>query len=86
LNQKELEIVSKSIEVAFNKINGDDRESISGIKIVNPKEHEVELTFKGFNWEVSSFLSIKYNLSLKIRILLKFSGIGGFPSSTPSSL
>jgi len=58
LNQKELEIVSKSIEVAFDKINGDDRESISGIKIVNPKEHEVELTFKGFNWESTSFLSI----------------------------
>ena len=58
LNQKELEIVSKSIEVAFDKINGNDRESISGIKIVNPKEHEVELTFKGFNWEVTSYLSI----------------------------
>ena len=58
LNQKELEIVSKSIEIAFDKINGNDRESISSIKIVNPKEHEVELTFKGFNWEVTSFLSI----------------------------
>ena len=58
LNQKELEIVSKPIDLAFDKINGQDRESISGIKIVNPKEHEVELTFKGFNWEVTSFLSI----------------------------
>lgn len=58
LNQKELEIISKSIELAFDKINGKDRESISNIKIVNPKEHEVELTFKGFNWEVTSFLSI----------------------------
>ena len=58
LKQKELEIVSKPIKLAFDKINGKDRESISGIKIVNPKEHEVELTFKGFSWEVTSFLSI----------------------------
>lgn len=58
LKLKELEIVSKTIQLAFDKINGKDRESISGIKIVNPKVHEVELTFKGFNWEVTSFLSI----------------------------
>ncbi|MFX1481503.1 MAG: Rho termination factor N-terminal domain-containing protein [Promethearchaeota archaeon] len=56
--QKEIEIISDEINLAFKKINGEDRESLSEIKIVNPKNHEIELTFKGFNWEVSSYLSI----------------------------
>jgi len=58
LKQKELEIISNQIDLAIKKINGEDRESIAEIKIVNPNEHEIELTFKGWNWEVSSFLSI----------------------------
>ncbi len=58
LQQKELEIISKSISLALKKIRGEDRENISGIKIVNPEEHEIELSFKGFNWENTSFLSI----------------------------
>ncbi len=58
LNQKELEIIKSGIDLAIKKINGEDRESIAGIKIVNPDRHEVELKFKGFNWEVNSFLSI----------------------------
>ena len=58
LNQKELEIVSKQINLAIQKINGKDRESVADIRIVNEDEHEVELRFKGFNWEVTSFISI----------------------------
>jgi len=58
LKQKELEIISNGINLALKKINGEDRESIADIKIVNPNEHEIELQFKGWNWEVSSFLSI----------------------------
>ncbi|MBY8989775.1 MAG: Rho termination factor N-terminal domain-containing protein [Candidatus Lokiarchaeota archaeon] len=56
--QKELEIISDEINLAFKKVNGEDRESISEIKIINPKNHEMEITFKGFNWDVSSYLSI----------------------------
>jgi hypothetical protein len=56
--QKEIEIISGEINLAFKKINGEDRESISEIKIVNPKNNEIEVSFKGFNWEVSSYLSI----------------------------
>jgi len=58
INQKELEIVSSGIDLALKKINGEDREKITNFKIVNPNEHEIEIYFKGFNWEVTSFLSI----------------------------
>ncbi|MFW9824498.1 MAG: Rho termination factor N-terminal domain-containing protein [Candidatus Thorarchaeota archaeon] len=58
INQKELEIVSDGITLALKKINGEDRETIKDIKIVNPKNHEVEIRFKGFNWEIGSYLSI----------------------------
>ena len=56
--QKELEIISREINLALKKINGEDRESISEIKIVNSKNHEIEISFKGFNWETGSYLSI----------------------------
>ncbi|TFG07032.1 MAG: hypothetical protein EU539_06050 [Promethearchaeota archaeon] len=59
LKDKELEIVSKEIELALNKINGQDRESIESIKIVNPDRHEVEINFKGWNWDVTSYLAIR---------------------------
>jgi len=58
LQQKEIEIISSGIDLAIKKINGEDRESIAEIKIVNPNKHEIELKFKGWNWEVESFLSI----------------------------
>lgn len=58
LKQKELEIISKEIGLAIKKINGEDRESIDAIKVVNPDLHEIELNFKGFNWEITSFLSV----------------------------
>jgi len=58
LEQKEGDIISKEINSAFKKINGEDRESITEIKVVNEKNHEIELKFKGFNWKSSSYLSI----------------------------
>lgn len=58
MEQKELEIISNEIQIAVKIINGSYRETISAIKIVNEKNHEIELLFKGFNWEVSSYLSI----------------------------
>ena len=58
LKQKELEIVSSEINLALKKINGEDRESISKIEIVNQDTHEIKILFKGFNWETASFLSI----------------------------
>ncbi|MFX1339596.1 MAG: Rho termination factor N-terminal domain-containing protein [Promethearchaeota archaeon] len=61
LKEKEIEIVSKEIDLAIKKINGQDRESIDSIRIVNPDNHEIETKFKGFNWEITSFLSITKN-------------------------
>ena len=58
VKNKELEIISSEIDLALKKINGEDRESVESIKIVNPDLHEIEIQFKGFNWESISFLSI----------------------------
>jgi hypothetical protein len=58
LKQKENEIISNGIDLAIKKINGEDRERIVEIKVVNPDKHEIEMLFKGWNWEVESFLSI----------------------------
>ncbi len=58
LKEKEIEIISSEINLALKKIKGEDRETISNIRIVNPKLHEIEISFKGFNWETTSFLSI----------------------------
>jgi len=58
LKQREIEIVSSGIDLALKKINGEDRESVAEIKIVNLNKHEIELKFKGWNWKVESFLSI----------------------------
>jgi len=58
LKQKELEIISDGINQALKKINGEDRETITEINIVNPNNHELEIKFKGFNWESGSYLSI----------------------------
>jgi hypothetical protein len=58
LEEKEGDIISNEINTAIKKINGEDRESITDIKVVNEKNHEIELKFKGFNWESSSYLSI----------------------------
>ena len=58
LEQKEEDIISSEIDLAIKKINGEDRESITNIKVVNDKNHEIELQFKGFNWKSESFLSI----------------------------
>jgi hypothetical protein len=58
IKQKELEVIGDEIDLAIKKINGEDREKIETIKIVNEKEHEVEILFKGFNWENTVFLAI----------------------------
>jgi len=56
--EKELDIISGGIQSAIEMIKGVYRESIKNIKIINPKDHEVEFLFKGMNWETTSFLSI----------------------------
>jgi len=58
LEQKEGDIISNEINTAIKKINGEDRESITDIRVVNDKNHEIELKFKGFNWKSGSYLSI----------------------------
>lgn len=58
LQEKEIDIITDGINLALKKINGEDRESVAEIKIVNPEDHEIELLFKGFNWEVQSYLSV----------------------------
>lgn len=58
LYNNELEIISKEINLALKKINGEDRENILEINIVNPENHEVEISFKGWNWDTKSYLSI----------------------------
>lgn len=58
ISQKELEIISDGIDLAIKKIKNEDRENLVEIKVVNPDEHEIELFFKGWNWENTSFLSI----------------------------
>jgi hypothetical protein len=64
LKQEEMEIISDGIDLAIKKITGEDRERIAEIKVVNPDNHEVEILFKGWNWEVESFLSItKQNIN-----------------------
>ena len=59
INQKELEVISEGFDLALKKINYEDRENIAEITIVNPDQHEVEILFKGWNWETKSYLSIK---------------------------
>ena len=58
IEQKEGDIISNEINTAIKKISGEDRESITEIRVVNDKNHEIELIFKGFNWKSSSYLSI----------------------------
>ncbi|TFF95109.1 MAG: hypothetical protein EU547_07890 [Promethearchaeota archaeon] len=61
LKQKELKIIGDAIDVAIKKINGEERETVESIKIVNEKNHEIEISFKGFNWENTVFLAINQN-------------------------
>ncbi|MGV9200455.1 MAG: Rho termination factor N-terminal domain-containing protein [Promethearchaeia archaeon] len=58
IKKREYNIISNGIQEALNKIQGKNREHIKSVDIVNPDRHEVEVTFKGFNWEVVNFLSI----------------------------
>lgn len=58
IEDKEIEILSAAINLAIKKINGDDRERLDSVNVVNQEKHEVEFKFKGFNWEVGSYLSI----------------------------
>ncbi|MHA1725514.1 MAG: hypothetical protein ACTSYC_03355 [Promethearchaeota archaeon] len=58
IEEKEREIISNEFKLALKKIRGIDREKLSYIKILNEKNHEIELKFKGFNWETVSYLSI----------------------------
>ena len=59
LKEREMDIISREIDIAFNIIRGNERESVQNIKIINPKEHEIEIKFKGFRWTNELYLSIK---------------------------
>ncbi len=56
--EKEPEIIADGINTAINKIHNEEREAITNIKVINPKKHEVEFEFKGFNWKTTSFIAI----------------------------
>jgi hypothetical protein len=58
IKSKDPEIISNGINNALEKIGGTDREHIEAIKVVNPDRHEIEITFKGWNWNTVSLLSI----------------------------
>lgn len=58
IKDKEMDIISDSVDGAIDIIKGKAREKINEIRIVNEEEHIVEIDFKGFNWDTSSFLSI----------------------------
>ncbi|MFX0032980.1 MAG: hypothetical protein ACFE9P_09960 [Candidatus Hermodarchaeota archaeon] len=58
IREREMDIISTSINDAIKIIKGGGREKLSEIRIVNEEEHIVEFDFKGFNWETSSYLSI----------------------------
>ncbi len=57
IKNKEILIIQNGIKLALNKINGKDRENISSINI-NKKLKEVEVSFRGFNWETNAFILI----------------------------
>ncbi len=58
LEEKELEIISKGVNEAFDIIHATHRDSLKTIRIVNDNAHEIEMDFKGLNWETTSFISI----------------------------
>jgi len=58
INEKQLDIISNSMDLAIKKIKGIEREKLSAIRIVNEEEHLVEIDFEGFNWNSSSYLAI----------------------------
>ncbi|MBY9007659.1 MAG: Rho termination factor N-terminal domain-containing protein [Candidatus Lokiarchaeota archaeon] len=61
VNQKENLIIEEGIKLALDKINGKDRENVADIEIKNLDLNEIEIRFKGFNWETTTFLSITKN-------------------------
>ncbi len=58
IKEKELDIISDSLDLAIKKIKGIEREKLSAIRIANEEEHLVEIDFEGFNWNSSSYLAI----------------------------
>ncbi len=58
ISNLEMKTINKGIDLALKKIEHKDREYVESIRIVNPRQNEVEIKFKGFNWETESYLSI----------------------------
>ncbi|MHA1498564.1 MAG: leucine-rich repeat domain-containing protein [Promethearchaeota archaeon] len=56
--KKEPEIIADGINIALRKIRNDEVEKIASIKVTNAEKHEVELNFRGFNWETTSYIKI----------------------------
>ena len=59
IKDKELTIISNGINKALDKIRAINREIVEKIKISKPKEHEIELSFRGMTWKIESYISIK---------------------------
>jgi len=59
LKDKELAIISNGINKALDKIRAVNREIVEKIRISKPKDHEIELSFKGMTWKIESYISIK---------------------------
>ncbi|MBD3195903.1 MAG: hypothetical protein GF317_12650, partial [Candidatus Lokiarchaeota archaeon] len=63
IGELSLQTVAKNIDLAMKIINYNHTESIEHIEIVNSSNNDIEILFKGFNWETKSFLSFnKHNI------------------------
>ncbi len=58
ISRLEIDIISTGINTAIRMINNQEREFLESYKITNTKKNEIELKFKGFSWEIKSYLSI----------------------------
>ncbi|MFX1453816.1 MAG: hypothetical protein ACFFDB_00440 [Promethearchaeota archaeon] len=59
LIENEQELISSEIAAALKIINKrDTEEKIKQVRIINPDNHEIEITFEKFDWEVKTSLTI----------------------------
>ena len=58
ISEFSLPILEKNIKIAFKILNNNHPEKLEKIEVVNPSFNEIEILFKGHNWQNKSFLSI----------------------------